>query len=425
VLTVWRVELRKLASQLSVRLVVILCAAGPFVLAAVLKLQKGVPADTLFGRWVHFSGLAIPFFSLGFVAPLGLPLLCGIVGGDIFASEDRYGTWKTVLTRSRSRAQLFAGKALAAASFSVLIVVLLAVASTLAGLAIVGTQPLVGLSGQLVSPWHATGLAAASWGFALLPALGFTSLALLFSVLTRSGVAGVLAPVVVAFAMQLMAMLSGGEIMRALLLGTAFDAWHGLLTEHPYYGPLLASAAACVVYSTVCIAVAWLVLARRDFAGADAHRRTGWVGAVGWTGAGVAVVALLSVAGRFGPDGIDAIRLEDAISPTFGNLVVFQQKVIGHKVPPGAAVIVLPSCNRPGGSLNGPSRGAGDDWRCTLSIGLGGQQSSLVYDVQVRTDGCYRADGPPTIVGPPTIRDVHGRPVPNPVLHFDGCFDTT
>ena len=37
-----------------------------------------------------------------------------MVAGDIFSSEDHFGTWKTILTRSCSRGQLFAGKFLAA-----------------------------------------------------------------------------------------------------------------------------------------------------------------------------------------------------------------------------------------------------------------------------------------------------------------------
>ena len=40
------------------------------------------------------------------------------MAGDIFSSEDHFGTWKTVLTRSRGRGELFAGKVLAALTFA-------------------------------------------------------------------------------------------------------------------------------------------------------------------------------------------------------------------------------------------------------------------------------------------------------------------
>ena len=65
-------------------------------------------------------------------------MLTSVVGGDLFSAEDRYGTWKTVLTRSRSRAEVFAGKVLTALGFSSLAVVVLAVSSIAAGLLVIG-----------------------------------------------------------------------------------------------------------------------------------------------------------------------------------------------------------------------------------------------------------------------------------------------
>ena len=73
--------------------------------AAAMRVQSSLPADTLFGRAVTDSGFAIPLVVLGFAALWPLPVLASIAGGDVFSAEDRYGTWKTVLTRSRSRAR--------------------------------------------------------------------------------------------------------------------------------------------------------------------------------------------------------------------------------------------------------------------------------------------------------------------------------
>ena len=77
-------------------------------------MQSAIPADTLFGQWVHQSGFAIPMVVLGFAGQWVLPFVIAVVAGDIFSSEDHFGTWKTILTRSRSRGELFAGKFLAA-----------------------------------------------------------------------------------------------------------------------------------------------------------------------------------------------------------------------------------------------------------------------------------------------------------------------
>ncbi len=51
-----RTELQKLGAQLTSRLLVVVCIAGPFAFAAVLKVQSGTPSDALFGVWVHSSG---------------------------------------------------------------------------------------------------------------------------------------------------------------------------------------------------------------------------------------------------------------------------------------------------------------------------------------------------------------------------------
>src|SRR4029453_8921143 len=100
------------------------------------------PADTLFGRTVAESGFAVPLVVLGFSALWPFAVLGSLVGGDVFAAEDRYGTWTNVLTRSRSRTELFAGKVLVALSFSIGAVGMLAVSSIAAGLLVIGWQPL-------------------------------------------------------------------------------------------------------------------------------------------------------------------------------------------------------------------------------------------------------------------------------------------
>src|SRR5262249_16762159 len=147
------------------------------------------------------SGFAIPMVLLGFGGQWILPVLAAIVAGDIFSAEDHYGTWKTILTRSRSRADLFAGKFLAALPFATVPIVLLAITDLVAGL-LAGTQPVVGLGGQLVPSGQATGLVVVSWLSELPPMLAFTALAVLLSVLSRNSVVGIGGPVLIALMLQ-------------------------------------------------------------------------------------------------------------------------------------------------------------------------------------------------------------------------------
>ena len=424
---VYRAERRKLAVQLPVRLVALVCVLGPFAFAAILKAQSGVPADTLFGLWVHQSGFAIPMVVLSFAGSWGFPLLAGVLAGDIFSAEDRYGTWKTVLTRSCSRRDVFAGKVAAAALLSVAMAVLTALCSLVAGLLLVGHQPLVSLGGTMLSSWRCLELVLASWLTSVLPMLAFVSLAVLFSVASRNGIMGVLGPVLVALAMQLLALVGTGYWVHTWLVASAFDGWHGLLTSRPFYRPLLLASVVSVAWVVVCLSVSWAILRHRDFAGPPAAKRRGWALPVRAVLAGTALIALLAVACSWGPAAVTATRLEAAIRPTFNGLTLLQQRALGRHVPARAKLNDYASCVRRSGSDQGP----GDDWICTMDmlIELDGASpfsfTPVTFDVSVKANGCYNAQGPPTFIGQPEIRDAQGHNVVNPLYAFDGCFDPT
>jgi ABC-2 type transport system permease protein len=260
---VWRWELAKLVRQTRVRVVVGLCILAPFLVAGAVSAQSAVPQDTLWGQWLHTSGFALPLVVLGFAGQWVLPLLTAVVAGDIFSAEDHFGTWKTILTRSRSRGELFAGKVLAALTYTVVTVVALSAASVGAGL-LLGTQPVVGLSGQLVPAGHAAGLVVASWATQVAPVLGFAALAVALSVTTRNSAIGMGGPVLVGLVMQLSTLIDMPVSVRAALLATAFGSWHGLWVQAPFYGPLREGLASSAIWFAVSLAVAWVSFRRRS-----------------------------------------------------------------------------------------------------------------------------------------------------------------
>jgi ABC-2 type transport system permease protein len=262
--SVLRAELVKLAAQLRVRLLLLICLLGPVLVALVLGQQSGLPKDTLFGRHVHASGYALPLVILGFAGTWGFPLLTSLVAGDIFSSEDAHHTWPSLLTRSRTRAQVFTGKVLAAVLVAVTLLVVAAASSILSGIALSGSTPLIGLSGAELAPGRAAGLVALSWLTALPPLLGFTALACVLSVVSRNSVVGVGGPVVLGLVMQLLSLLGSLGGAANVLLTTPFAAWHGLLREHAFYGPLWQGALVSLVWAVVCVAVARHVLLKRD-----------------------------------------------------------------------------------------------------------------------------------------------------------------
>jgi ABC-2 type transport system permease protein len=417
----YRVEVSKLVAQLAVRLVLLLCVVGPFAFVAVVRAQETVPADTLFGRWVHTSGFAIPLVVLGFVGSWALPLAASLVAGDIFASEDRHGTWKTILTRSCTRAELFWAKLLAVATYVVSVVALLTVSSLVAGIAVIGTRPLVSLSGTTIPASRCVWLVVASWASVLLPMLGFACVAVLVSIVSRSSVVGVLVPAVLGLVMQLLSLVGRGEIVRTLLLTTPFDAWHGLFVAHRFYRPLVEGAIVSFAYGAICIEVAWVLFRRRDVAGVAAgrgNRRTPL-----FVASAAALVAIaLGVASDLGPTGITPTRLARSITPTFENLVLLQQREDGGSGASGESLNVVPICRRTSGVR---SVGPGDDWVCSLDVtGPPARQLWLGYEVNVRANGCYTAEGPPTVIGRLMLRATAGHHVLNALYEFDGCFET-
>jgi ABC-2 type transport system permease protein len=265
--TVLRWELTKLAAQARSRVLLLAALLVPVLVVLILNGQQQPPSDTIYGRHIHTSGYAMPLLMLAFATQWVLPLLAAVVAGDIFANEDQHGTWKTILTRSVSRSQVFWAKTLTAVLFNLAALVVFAGSTIAASALIIGTQPLTGLTGQVIASGTALRLVLAAWATTVAPVLGFTALALLLSVKTRNPSLGVAAPVVLGFVMQLLSSVSGLDLLRRLLLTTPFESWHGLFTQHRFYGPLTTGLAVSAAWTVTCLTLAYISLRRRDITG--------------------------------------------------------------------------------------------------------------------------------------------------------------
>src|SRR5881397_2718277 len=149
--TVYRWELRKLRSQKRTYLGLGAAAAVPVIFVVATSLRGGGPQDVAFGRYIHDTGLAIPLVLLLFGSIWMFPLITALVAGDIVASEDHNGTLKTILTRSLSRGQIFAGKTLAAGTYAIGAIVLNGIVAIVAGCLVSGFNPLTSLSGTRIA----------------------------------------------------------------------------------------------------------------------------------------------------------------------------------------------------------------------------------------------------------------------------------
>ncbi|HZD88238.1 MAG TPA: ABC transporter permease [Gaiellaceae bacterium] len=264
---VYKWELLKLRAQKRTYLGLGAAVAVPIAFVVALAFQSGSPNDIPMGRYVRDTGLVTPFLVLFFMSIWGLPLITALVAGDIVAAEHHNGTLKTILTRSRDRGQIFAGKLLAALTYTVAAVVLLGLVGAVAGSVRFGFHPLVSLSGTTVGPWKGVALLAASLGVYLLPLVGIAAFGLLLSTWTRNSAASVVGTLMYALLMQLLGALPGTESIRPYLLGTQFEAWHGFLRTPTDWAPVVRAAWLCFAYAAVPLVAAYLVFLRRDVAG--------------------------------------------------------------------------------------------------------------------------------------------------------------
>src|SRR5438094_793330 len=233
---------------------------------ALLLAQPGGPNDVPLGRYIRDTGLAAPFVVLFFMSIWGLPLITALVAGDIVAAESHNDTLKTILTRSRDRGQVFAGKVLAVLTYTFVVVFALGLVGLAAGSIAWGFHPLTSLSGTKVAPGHGLVLLLGSLLVYFLPLAGIACFGLMLSTVTRNSAASVVGSLMFALLMQLLGVLPGTETIRPYLLGTQFEAWHGFLRTPADWVPVIRALWVCALYLSIPVAAAYLVFLRRDVA---------------------------------------------------------------------------------------------------------------------------------------------------------------
>jgi ABC-2 type transport system permease protein len=239
----------------------------PLIFTFVLIIKPGGPNDIPLGRYIRETGLALPFVVLFFMSIWAFPLITALVAGDIVASESHNGTLKTILTRSRDRGQIYAGKVLAAFTYTALVVLAMGVVAVTAASIEWGFNPLTSLSGTTVSAQHALGLLAASLAIYAWPMAAIAAFGIFLSTVTRNSAAAVVGTLMWALFMQLLGVLPGTESIRPYLLGEQFQAWHGFLRTPADWTPVVRALWVCALYVTVPLAAGYLVFVRRDVAG--------------------------------------------------------------------------------------------------------------------------------------------------------------
>jgi ABC-2 type transport system permease protein len=423
----YRFELVKLVSQWRIRLLVLACWIAPGLFVVAVSQQSTLPVDTLFGRWMHATGWAGPLVLLGFAGTWALPLLTSLVAGDVFAAEDRLGTWRHLLVAVQSPRRIFAAKALASLTVIVLLVAGLAVSGAAGGIVAVGNQPLVGLDGHLLATADAAGKVLLAWVCVLAPTLALAAIGLLGSVALGQSPMGLLLPAFVALSLQLAQMLPLPVAVRLALPGYAFIAWNGLFTSPAQLGPLLIGVVVSLVWAVTATALAYLLFLRRDFTNLNyggSGRRAVTVGVLPLVGLiAVAVVVIAATTATTG-SGIEPAKVQRSLATAFAHLYRMQAKQLGRPDVTEAQLKATATCNKGGGTL--AAEGPGNDWRCVVSWHLPDVEAvgTAIYQLDITADGRFVADGdgPKEVNGYFVVRTPTGD-APNPLWQFDGNVD--
>jgi ABC-2 type transport system permease protein len=361
---------------------------------------------------------------LGFAGTWALPLLTSLVAGDVFAAEDRLGTWRHLLVAVRSPRRIFVAKALASLTVILLLVAGLAVSSTAGGLATVGNHALVGLDGHLLAPADAAGKVLLAWVCVLAPTLALAAIGLLGSVTLGRSPMGLLLPALVALAMQLAQLLPLPIAVRLALPGYAFIAWNGLFTSPEQLGPLLIGIAVSLVWAVSATTLAYLLFLRRDFTNLNddgAGRRAITAGALPLAGLLAVTVAVLSLTITGPGAGIRPDKVQRSLATAFAHLYRVQTGQLHRPDVTEAQLAATAACTKGGGQV--AAQGPGNDWRCVVSWHLPGTAASgnAIYQLDIAVDGRFVADGdgPKEVNGYFVVQTPTGD-APNPLWQFDG-----
>ena len=123
--------------------------------------------------------------------------------------------------------------------------------------------------------------------------------------------------------------------------------------------------------------------------------------------------------------GCSTSATQQSMGPSFAHVFAgrytAQQQALGRTDVQPAGLQARAMCGRTGTVAQGP----GEDWTCTVTYADGITSGTQVFEVQVKPDGCWKADGPPTVQAPVIVDALTGEQATNPLAEFDGCLDTS
>jgi hypothetical protein len=137
----------------------------------------------------------------------------------------------------------------------------------------------------------------------------------------------------------------------------------------------------------------------------------------------LALVGLAAVACGCASTGITSDRVSGSVAPTFAHMYRWKQQLEGAST--AKPLDARAHCAK--GDASVPDHGAGSNWVCTITFLIDGRDTpvSFNWNLTVKPDGCWTAEGTPPQLGGQTIHTRAGKTVSDPIYAVDGCFPAT
>jgi len=136
-----------------------------------------------------------------------------------------------------------------------------------------------------------------------------------------------------------------------------------------------------------------------------------------------AIVLAGLVAAGCGSTGITSDRVSGSVAPTFEHMYRWKQQLEGAST--AKPLDTRARCVK--GDAGVPDEGAGSNWVCTITFLVDGPDTpvSFNWNVTVKPNGCWTAEGTPPQLGGQSIKTRAGKTVADPIYAVDGCFPAT
>ncbi len=113
--------------------------------------------------------------------------------------------------------------------------------------------------------------------------------------------------------------------------------------------------------------------------------------------------------------------LSSDVAEAFAGLYAGQQQHLGRTDLTPATLQARGRCQRSGTAKQGP----GEDWICLVQYVDADTTATQSFEVQMKPDGCWKAEGPPTVQPAMLADPLTGQLSVNQLAEFDGCLDTS